>query len=60
MIVIAVLVDEFFIMQQVEIEILFQWVMYFLRMKYAIKLKLFRSDYHIVTVKLINKIIRSA
>ncbi len=43
-IVIAVLVDEFFIMQQVEIEIFFQWVMYFVRMEYAIKLKLL-SDY---------------
>jgi hypothetical protein len=59
-IVIAVLVDEFFIMQQVEIEILFQWVMYFLRMEYAIKLKLFKVIIFIVTVKLINKIIRSA
>ena len=44
-IVIAVLVDDYFFMQQVEIEILFQWVMYFIRMEYAIKLKLFRSDY---------------
>ena len=59
-IVIPVLVDEFFIMQQVEIEILFQWVMYFLRMEYAIKLKLFKVVIFIVTVKLINKIIRSA
>jgi hypothetical protein len=59
-IVIAVLVDEFFIMQQVEIEILFQWVMYFSRMEYAIKLKLFKVITFIVTVKLINKIIRSA
>ena len=59
-IVIAVLVDEFFIMQQVEIEIFFQWVMYFLRMEYAIKLKLFKVIIFIVTVKLINKIIRSA
>ena len=60
MIVIAVLVDEFFIMQQVEIEILFQWVMYFSRMEYAIKLKLFKVITFIVTVKFINKIIRSA
>lgn len=59
-IVIAVLVDEFFIMQQVEIEILFQWVMYFSRMEYAIKLKLFKVITFIVTVKFINKIIRSA
>jgi hypothetical protein len=59
-IVIAVLVDEFFIMQQVEIEILFQWVMYFLRMEYAIILKIFKVITFIVTVKLINKIIRSA
>ena len=59
-IVIAVLVDEFFIMQQVEIEIFFQWVMYFSRMEYAIKLKLFKVIIFIVTVKLINKIIRSA
>ena len=60
-IVIAVLVDEFFIiMQQVEIEILFQWVMYFLRMEYAIKLKLFKVITFIVTVKLINKIISLA
>ena len=59
-IVIAVLVDEIFIMQQVEIEIFFQWVMYFLRMEYAIKLKLFKVITFIVTVKLINKIIRSA
>ena len=59
-IVIAVLVDEFFIMQQVEIEILFQWVMYFLRMEYAIKLKLFKVIILIVTVKLINKIISLA
>ena len=59
-IVIAVLVDEFFIIQQVEIEILFQWGMYFLRMKYTIKLKLFKVIIFIVTVKLINKIIRSA
>jgi hypothetical protein len=59
-IVIAVLVDEFFIMQQVEIEILFQCITYFLRMEYAIKLKLFKVITFIVTVKLINKIIRSA
>lgn len=59
-IVIAVLVDEFFIMQQVEIEILFQWIMYFSRMEYAIKLKLFKVITFIVTVKFINKIIRSA
>ena len=59
-IVIVVLVDEFFIMQQVEIEILFQWVMYFSRMEYAIKLKLFKVITFIVTVKFINKIIRSA
>ena len=59
-IVIAVLVDEFFIMQQVEIEILFQWVMFFLRMEYAIKLKLFKVIIFIVTVKLINKIISLA
>ena len=59
-IVIAVLVDEFFIMQQVEIEILFQWVMYLLRMEYAIKLKLFKVITFIVTVKLITKIISSA
>ena len=57
---IAVLVDEFFIMQQVEIEILFQWIMYFSRMEYAIKLKLFKVITFIVTVKFINKIIRSA
>jgi hypothetical protein len=54
------IIDEFFIMQQIEIEILFQWVMYFLRMEYAIKLKLFKVITFIVTVKLINKIIRSA
>ena len=59
-IVIAVLVDEFFIMQQVEIEIFFQWVMYFLRVEYAIKLKLFKVITFIVTVKLINKIISLA
>ena len=59
-IVIAILVDEFFIMQQVEIEILFQWVMYFLRMEYVIKLKLFKVIIFIVTVKLINKIISLA
>ena len=59
-IVIAVLVDEFFIKQQVEIEILFQWVMFFLRMEYAIKLKLFKVIIFIVTVKLINKIISLA
>ncbi len=58
-IIIALLVDEFFIIQQVEIEILFQWVMYFLRMEYVIKLKLFKAITFIVTVKLINKIIRS-
>ena len=58
--VIAVLVDEFFIKQQVEIEILFQWVMFFLRMEYAIKLKLFKVIIFIVTVKLINKIISLA
>ena len=59
-IVIAVLVDEFFIMQQVEIEIFFQWVMYFSIMEYAIKLKLFKVITFIVTVKLIHKIISSA
>ena len=59
-IVIAVLVDEFFIMQQVEIEIFFQWVMYFLRMEYSIKLSLFKFIIFIVTVKLIHKIISSA
>ena len=59
-IVIAVLVDEIFIIQQVEIEILFQWVMYFSRMEYTIKLKLFKVITFIVTVKFINKIIRSA
>ncbi len=59
-IVIAVLVDEFFIMQQVEIEIFFQWVMYFSRMEYAIKLKLFKVITFIVTVNLINKIISLA
>jgi hypothetical protein len=32
----------------------------FLRMEYAIKLKLFKVITFIVTVKLINKIIRSA
>jgi hypothetical protein len=58
-IIIVILVDEFFIIQQVEIEILFQWVMYFLRMEYVIKLKLFKAITFIVTVKLINKIIRS-
>ena len=56
-IVIALLVvEEFFIMQQVEIEILIQWKMYFLRMEYAIKLKLFKVITFIVTVKLIHKI----
>ena len=59
-IVIEVLLDECFIMKKVEIEILFQWVMYFSRMEYAIKLKLFKVITFIVTVKLINKIIRSA
>jgi hypothetical protein len=59
-IVIAVLVDDYFFMQQVEIEILFQWVMYFPKMEYAIKFKFFTSDNYIVTVKLINKIISSA
>ena len=53
-IVTAVLVEEFFIMQQVEIGI------YFLRMEYAIKLKLFKVITFIVTVKLIHKIISSA
>jgi hypothetical protein len=55
-IVIALLVEEFFIMQQVEIEILIQWTIYFLRMEYAIKLKLFKVITFIVTVKLIHKI----
>ncbi len=59
-IVIAVLVDEIFIMQQVEIEIFFQWVMYFSIMEYAIKLKLFKVIIFIVTVKLIHKIISLA
>ena len=59
-IVTAVLVEEFFIIQQVDIEILFQSVMYFLRMEYAIKLKLFKVIIFIVTVKLIHKIISSA
>ena len=58
--IVIVVVDEVFIMQQVEIEILFQSVMYFPRIEYTIKLKLFRSNYHIVTVKLINKIFSSA
>jgi hypothetical protein len=57
-IVIAVLVDEFFIMQQVEIH--FSMSNVFLRMEYAIKLKLFKVITFIVTVKLINKIIRLA
>jgi hypothetical protein len=58
-IVIAVLVDEFFIMQQVELKS-FSMSNVFLRMEYAIKLKLFKVITFIVTVKLINKIIRSA
>ena len=41
-VIIIVVVDEFFIMQQVEIEIDFQWVLYFLRIEYAIKLKFFK------------------
>ena len=57
-IVIAVLVDEYFLMQQVEIEILFMSNV-FLRIEYAIKWKLFKVITLIVTVKFINKILRS-
>jgi hypothetical protein len=60
MIVIAVFVDQFFIMLQVDIKIPFSISMYFLRMEYAIKLKLFKVITFIVTVKLINKIISLA
>jgi hypothetical protein len=60
MIVIAVFVDQFFIMLQVDIKIPFSISMYFLRMEYAIKFKLFKVITFIVTVKLINKIISLA
>jgi hypothetical protein len=52
--------SEVFIMQQIEIEIRFQRIMYYPKMEYIPLTKLFRNDYYIVTVKLINKIFRSA
>ena len=47
-------------MQQVKIEIFFSMSNVFLRLKNVINLRLFKVIIFIVTVKLINKIIRSA